>query len=103
MEDKYSFVISQHAQTDLENIYEYISEVLLNRKAADDLMEAFLESFKKICVFPFSCEAINNEYVRDHSLRKLLVKNYIAFYRIKDKQIQIIRVLFGMSNYQYLL
>jgi len=103
MEDKYSFVISQRARTDLENIYQYISEVLLNPKAADDLMDHFFKSFKNICSFPYSCEAINNEFVKDHSLRKLLVNNYIAFYRAKDKQIQIVRILFGMSDYQKLL
>ncbi len=46
MEDKYSFVISQRARTDLENIYQYISEVLLNPKAADDLMDHFSNLLK---------------------------------------------------------
>lgn len=103
MEDNYSFVISKRARTDLENIYEYISEVLLNPKAADDLIDNFFESFRNLCAFPYSYESINNEYVKDPSLRKLYANNYIAFYRVKGKQIQIVRVLYGMSNYQNLL
>ena len=46
---------------------------------------------------------ISNEYVKDQSLRKIIVNNYIAFYRIKDDEIQIVRVLYAMSNYQELL
>lgn len=103
MEDDYYFVISRRARNDLESIFSYISDVLLNQKAADNLIECFYTSFKNLCSFPKSCEQIDNEYVKDSSLRKLLVKNYIAFYRIKGKQIQIVRVLYGMSDYLKIL
>ena len=29
--------------------------------------------------------------------------NYIAFYRIRDNEIQVVRVLYGMRNYEALL
>ena len=33
----------------------------------------------------------------------LIIDNYIAFYRIKKDEIQIIRVLYGMCNYETIL
>ena len=56
-----------------------------------------------MCAFPESCPYINNEYVKDKSLRKLIVNNYIAFYRVRDNEIQVVRVLYGMRNYEVLL
>ena len=74
-----------------------------NPTAALGQINDFEKAFENVCTFPESCPYINNEYVKDKSLRKLIVNNYIAFYRIKDDQIQIVRVLYGMQNYQSLL
>ena len=46
---------------------------------------------------------VDNEYVKDKTLRKLIVNNYIAFFRIGDGEVQVVRVLYGMRNYQDLL
>ena len=45
----------------------------------------------------------DNEYVRDKTLRKLVVNNYIAFYRATDSEIQVIRVIYGMRNFADIL
>ncbi len=103
MENKYRLKIFPLAQTDMENIFAYIAEELKNPTAAIDQINDFEKAFENICVFPESCPVIDNEYVKDKTLRKLAVNNYIAFFRIKDKDIQVVRVLYGMRNYQDLL
>ena len=91
------------AQADMRNIIEYISVELSNRKAAADLIDDFENAFDNIRLFPECCPRVDNEYVNDKSLRKLIVKNYIAFYRLKNNEIQVIRVLYGLQNYAEIL
>ncbi len=91
------------AQLDMEQIFDYIAVKLCNPTAAIRLINAFEKSFETICLFPESCPYINNEYIKDRTLRKLIIDNYIAFYRIKNDEIQIIRVLYGMCNYETIL
>ncbi len=97
--NKYQLKIFPLARIDTEQIFDYISAKLCNSAAAIEQINDFEKAFENVCSFPESCPYINNEYVKDKSLRKLIVNNYIAFYRIKDDEIQVVRVLFGMRNY----
>ena len=101
--NKYQLLISPMAQLDMEQIFDYISFKLLNPTAAIGLINDFEKAFDNICTFPESCPYINNEYVKDKSLRKLVVNNSIAFYCVRDNEIQVVRVLYGMCNYEDLL
>ena len=74
-----------------------------NPSAAIKQIEDFENAFENISVFPQSCPFVNNEYVKDKTLRKLVVNNYIAFYRQKGDEIQIVRVLYGMRKFEELL
>ena len=103
MESNYIVNIYPAAQLDMDRIFNYIYEDLSNPKAAIDLINSFRKSFDNLRYFPESNPLVNNEYVKDKTLRKLLVKNYIAFYRIRGYEIQVVRVLYGMSNYQVIL
>lgn len=103
MESNYRLNIYPSAQKDLASIFEYINNDLANPSAAFKLINTFRERFEDLWFFPESCPLINNEYVKDKTLRKLIVKNYIAFYRIIGYEIQIVRVLYGMSDHQTLL
>lgn len=103
MANKYNLQIFPLAQLDMEQIFEYIAVELCNPTAAINQINDFEKAFESICCFPESCPYIRNEYVKDKSLRKLIINNYIAFYRICENQIQVVRVLYGMKNYESLL
>lgn len=98
--NKYQLKIFPMARLDMEQIFDYIAVELCNPTAAIGQINDFEKAFENICTFPESCPYINNEYVKDKSLRKLIVNNYIAFYRVKDNEIQVVRVLYGMRNYE---
>ena len=98
--NKYQLKIFPMARLDVEQIFDYIAVELCNPTAAIGQINDFEKAFENVCTFPESCPYINNEYVKDKSLRKLIVNNYIAFYRIKDNEIQVVRVLYGMRNYE---
>lgn len=103
MASDYRLRIFPLAQADLESIFRYISTELKNPTAAINLIDEFGKAFDNVCAFPKSCPFVYNEYVKDGTLRKLVVNNYIAFFRVKDDEIQVVRVLYGMRNYQDLL
>ena len=103
MASKYTLKVFPMAQKDMEQIFEYIAVQLCNPTAAIGQINDFEKAFESVCAFPESCPQIQNEYVKDKSLRKLVVNNYIAFYRVKDNEVQIVRVLYGMRNYESLL
>lgn len=46
---------------------------------------------------------IDDDIIRKLEIRKLIVDNYIIFYRIKDNDIQIVRVMYGRRNWVNLL
>ncbi len=101
--NKYQLKIFPMAQLDMVQIFDYIAVELGNPTAAVGQIDDFEKAFDNVCAFPESCPYINNEYVKDKSLRKLIVNNYIAFYRVRDNEIQVVRVLYGMCNYETLL
>ena len=100
---KYQLKIFPMAQQDMEQIFDYIAVELCNPTAAIRQIADFESAFENVCTFPEGCSYINNEYVKDKTLRKLVVNNYIAFYRVTDHEIQVVRVLYGMCNYEALL
>jgi len=102
-DNKFQLKIFPLAQQDMEQIFSYIAVELCNPTAAIGQINDFEKAFENVCVFPESCPYVNNEYVKDKSLRKLIVNNYIAFYRIRNNEIQVVRVLYGMRNYEALL
>ncbi len=100
---KYQLKIFPLAKLDMEQIFNYIAVDLCNPTAAIRQINDFENAFENVCAFPASCPYMKNEYVKDKSLRKLVVNNYIAFYRLKNEQVQVVRVLYGMRNYETLL
>lgn len=103
MGNKLKLQIFPAAQADMEGIFQYISSELKNPSAAVGLIEDFERAFENIRAFPESCPYTQNEYIKDKTLRKLVVNNYIVFYRVKDDAIQIVRVLYGMRDYTAIL
>lgn len=105
MADKYRINIFPRAEQDMESIFHYIAVTLRNGTAANKHIDDFENALNRVCEMPESCPRVNNEYVKDKSLRKLVVNNYIVFYRAveKNKEIQVIRVLYGMMNFQDIL
>ena len=103
MANKFELKIFPLAQSDIEQIFQYIAIELCNPSAAVAQIDNFEKAFDNICNFPDSCPYINNEYVKDKSLHKLVVNNYLVFYRVRDNEVQIIRVIYGMRNYEVIL
>ena len=86
MANEFELLISPRAAEDFESIFDYVSIELCNGTAANSLVDEFQKALERVCFMPESCPRVNNEYVNDKNLRKLLVNNYIIFYKINPSR-----------------
>ena len=98
--NNYEIILTDTAQEELEEIYEYISKKLYERLAANRLMEKIEQSFLKLENNPYSCMEV---CVKPHNeiYRRLIIDDYIALYDVEEKYKQVIvyRVFNGRMNY----
>lgn len=89
-----TYILSEAADQDLENIFDFT----LNQFGFDQAEKYLLEIedvFKILVLHPESGKARNEIKEGLYSFPK---DNHIIFYRIFDKQIQIVRVLHGSRD-----
>ena len=80
--DNYEVILTDVAKEDLEEIYEYISEHLLEILAANRLMEKIEQKILRLEQNPYSCVEV---HIKPHNevYRKLVIDNYIVLYYMK--------------------
>ena len=100
-ERKYRLRVVPKAAEDLDAIYGYIFNTLSAAKTANDLFEQIEKATMRLAVFPFSGSYVLEEPLRAKGYRKVVVDNYLIFYLADEaeKQVVIMRVLFGASKY----
>lgn len=98
--NNYEIILTDIAKEELEEIYEYISEHLLEKAAADRLMDKIEKNILRLEQNPYSCVEV---HIKPHNevYRKLVIDNYIALYEVdeKYKQVVIYRVIYGKMDY----
>lgn len=82
--NKYTLKITPAAKEDLEKIYGYITNELYNESAAKNLLDKIEESFMRLKDFPFSCNFVADEFLKNKGYRKLIIDNYIGFYIVDE-------------------
>ncbi|EEG76392.1 type II toxin-antitoxin system RelE/ParE family toxin [Dethiobacter alkaliphilus] len=102
MESKYKLKFTSSAESDLNEIYIYISNNLLAPETAQRLMGRIEEDIYKLCDFPFRCELSRNELLREKGYRKLVIDNYIVLYLVDEesKTVIIARAFYGSMDYE---
>lgn len=104
-EKMYDVKITPIALEDLENIYNYIYQEQEEPQIANKLIETIEEKILSLEFMPQKFVLCKEEILRKKGYRKLIVKNYIAFYLIdeENKRVIIARVLYGARDYEKLL
>ena len=96
----YEIVFTDTAKEELEEIYEYISEHLLEVETANRLMDKIEQSIFRLEQNPYSCVEV---HIKPHNniYRQLVTDNYIALYEIEEtyKQVVIYRVIYKKRDY----
>ena len=93
------------ARRDMTDIVRYISRELLNPTAAGALAAQMIEAAEGLCDFPYANTIHQTIKPLKHEYRKLVVKNYVMFYWVdeRDKLITVTRVMYGRRDYAKLL
>ncbi|MDR3584512.1 MAG: type II toxin-antitoxin system RelE/ParE family toxin [Desulfosporosinus sp.] len=73
--------------------------------SANNLLERIESSIIRLKEFSYSGSFVLDEPLKSRGYRKVIVDNYIAFYLVNEmeKQVVIMRILYGTQNYQNLL
>lgn len=105
MEFEYSYRFTEKAVQDFNEILRYISVDLANPIAAQNLGKKFFEKIDGVRAFPDLGALVNNEFLSDKTVRKLLVDNYIIYYKAHydEKIISVVRIVYGKRNLDEIL
>ena len=95
----YKIKYSNYLYEDLESSINYIKYVLQNPIASKRLKNEVKNAFEKIKKNPFIYPTVPVEYLASKGYRFMVVKNYMLFYRVKEKQINIERFLYGPRDW----
>lgn len=98
---KYKVQLSALARNDFKNIISYIKNELLEPSIAKRMSDLLINEMSKLSSFPQKFSFIDYNIIKDLKFRKLIVKNYIIFYRINEaeKVVNVERILHGSTNW----
>ena len=101
MDEKYEIKLSIKAKDDLKSIVLYIKNNLNEPAIANKYAKIIREEIKTLEYSPQKFAVIDDRSVKDLNFRKLIIKNYIAFYRVNEenKVVNVERILYGASNW----
>ena len=105
MGSKYSYRFTEKAEQDFDEILRYISYDLANPIAAQNLGKKIFDKIDTVRSFPESCELVDNEFLSDKTVRKMLVDNYVVYYKAShdEKCVYIVRIVYGKRNLDEIL
>ena len=93
------------ARQDMTDIARYISHELYNPTAAEKLADEMIDTAERLADFPHINAIHQTIRPLKYEYRRLVVKNYIMFYWIdeKEKRVTIARVIYSRRDYEKLL
>ena len=101
--DKYNIEYSKEAKQDLIEIKQYIKYNLQEPETSQKLIYKIRKEINNLKHNPEIHVIIDDDLIQKIKIRKLIVDNYIIFYRIKSFSIEIVRVIHGRRNWINLL
>ena len=99
----YNIVFSSEAIKDLEETKAYITEELCSEQAATKTVSKILKDIHMLSKFPESGPSLSAIVNFDTNYRYLVSGNYVAFYRLEENEVRIVRILYGRRNFMQIL
>ena len=100
---RYSIEYSRESKQDLMEIKWYIKYNLQEPEIAQNLISKIRREISNLTSNPDIYFIIDDDIIKKLEIRKLIVDNYIVFYRVKSYSIQIVRIMYGRRNWINLL
>ncbi|MDR0381429.1 MAG: type II toxin-antitoxin system RelE/ParE family toxin [Oscillospiraceae bacterium] len=86
------------AQSDLHGVIEYLNT--LSPDAAIRHYDAIVEKIRTLTTMPERCPLAKDIQLRLRGYRTLLINNYIVFFVISGKTVEIRRILYARLQYE---
>jgi plasmid stabilization system protein ParE len=99
----YKLKFSNFIYDDIKTSFNYIKYVLQNPIAAQRLKSEIKKTYNKIKENPFIYPAVPVKQLALKGFRFTMVKNYMLFYKVKQKVINIERFLYGHRDWVNIL
>lgn len=90
--DKYSVKLMSRALRDLDGIYDYIANTLLEPGTALDLVDRIENAILSLERMPYRCPERKRGAYANRGYRQLFVENYTAVFRIDERKKMVIVV-----------
>ena len=99
--ERYEIQLSMKAKNDYKKIIDYIKNELLEPSVARRYAELINSEIQALEYLPRKYSIIDDDTIKELEFRKLIIKNYIAFYKINEKEkiVAVHRILYGKSNW----
>ena len=103
--DRYKVELSIDSKEDIKDIALYIKNELKEPAIAIKYSKLLRDKIQSLEYHPEKFALIDSDIVKYDDFRKLVVKNYIVFYRVNDdeKIVNVERVLYGASDWKNIL
>jgi len=98
--EEYKVIISPAAQNDFLDIVEHLDT--LSPDAAEQYYELFMEKMNMLATTPESCPLARDTQLRLRGYRMLSIENYIVFYVLTGKTVELRRILYARRQYERL-
>lgn len=101
----YRVDLSEPAENDLRDIVRYISSQLDAPVTALKMMDIIEQAISGLSSMPQKCPPVTDERLAAMGYRKLIVKNYIAFFTIdeRNKVVDVERILYARRDWLRIL
>jgi len=99
--ERYELKIFPLAEQDLKDIIDYLND--LSPQVALKIYDEIIENISSFEKMPMRCPLVKNTVLRAKEYRMLMVHNFIVFYVVSGKTVQIRRILYGRRQYEFLL
>ena len=101
MKDSFQIRYLRTAERDLDEIFDYILRG--NPTAAADLLDKFDKAISNLSQTPKLGVIPKDDRLKKLGYRMLVVDRYLVFYVIKNRTVQIRRIIHGARRYGFLL
>ena len=95
---QYDVKISHVALRDMEQIYSYIADCLMEPDTAMGQYNRIAKAIQSLNILPERCALVESEPERTQGLWQMLVDNYSVFYIVGEDTVSVARVLYSASD-----
>lgn len=92
-------IFASEALADMEQIRRYISVNLKNKPAAKRVINMIAHNCEQLECQPFLGMSLDPRIGQHTDLRYLICESWLAFYRIQEDTVQVVRVIDGRTDY----